>query len=123
MRATYDPPVFSILPVLCSIPLTTYRTDHFNLATDDEFKRIFNTPPLPESEDCLYLNIFTPSNIPPSGLPVLFWIHGGSFALGSGIIKDYDGSSIAANHDIIVVTINYRTNGIENISVTSDMSG
>ncbi|KFY89938.1 hypothetical protein V500_05391 [Pseudogymnoascus sp. VKM F-4518 (FW-2643)] len=77
---------------------------------NDEFRRIFNIPPLPESEDCLYLNVFTPPKAPPEGLPVLFWIHGGSFALGSARIPAYDGSSFAAIHGIVVVTINYRTN-------------
>jgi carboxylesterase type B len=111
------------LQVLTPIYITSHCTSPFNLAIDDEFKGIFNTPPLPESEDCLYLNIFTPSTIPPNGLPVLFWIHGGSFALGSGRIRDYDGSSIAANQGVVVVTINYRTNGTDFVSTASDTSG
>lgn len=77
----------------------------------DEFRAIFNTPPLPESEDCLYLNVFTPSNAPSGGLSVLFWIHGGSFSLGSARVPDFDGSSFAANQGVVVVTINYRMNG------------
>ncbi|KAI8719890.1 Carboxylic ester hydrolase [Fusarium sp. LHS14.1] len=76
----------------------------------DDFRAIFNTPPLPESEDCLYLNVFTPSNKPSEGLPVLFWIHGGSFSLGSARVPDFDGSSFAANQGVVVVTINYRIN-------------
>lgn len=82
-----------------------------NSSIDDEFKNIFNSSLLPESEDCLYLNVFTPRTVPSDGLPVLFWIHGGSFALGSARLPDYDGSSIAANQEVIVVTVNYRTNG------------
>ncbi|KAI9155553.1 Para-nitrobenzyl esterase [Paramyrothecium foliicola] len=77
---------------------------------DEEFKVMFNNPPLPESEDCLYLNIFTPSTPRPEGLPVLFWIHGGGFTLGSARVPDYDGSSLAANQGLVVVTINYRLN-------------
>jgi carboxylesterase type B len=39
----------------------------------------------------------------------MFWIHGG--ALTSGTSSDFDGTSMAANQDVVVVTINYRVNG------------
>jgi len=57
------------------------------------------------SEDCLYLNIYTP-NPPRAHLPVMVWIHGGAFVLGSG--QDADGSVMAAKGKVVVVTINYR---------------
>ncbi len=57
------------------------------------------------SEDCLYLNIYTP-NPPQRHLPVMFWIHGGAFILGSG--EDADGSVLAAKGKVVVVTMNYR---------------
>src|SRR5438093_371411 len=59
------------------------------------------------SEDCLYLNIWTPA---PDGLrrPVLAWIHGGGFILGAGSQTLYDGSVLARRGDVVVVTINYR---------------
>ena len=59
------------------------------------------------SEDCLYLNIWTPA---PDGLrrPVLVWIHGGGFILGAGSQTLYDGSALARRGDVVVVTINYR---------------
>ncbi|HJU11028.1 MAG TPA: carboxylesterase family protein, partial [Candidatus Binataceae bacterium] len=57
------------------------------------------------SEDCLYLNIYTPDP-PGSGLPVMVWIHGGTFLIGSG--AQYDGSRLAAKGNLVVVTINYR---------------
>lgn len=58
------------------------------------------------SEDCLYLNIWTPMK---SGrFPVMFWIYGGSFAVGSGSYDLYDGARLAADKDLVVVTINYR---------------
>lgn len=57
------------------------------------------------SEDCLFLNIVTPAD-KGSGRPVLFWIHGGAFTSGSA--NDYDGSVLAAQGDVVVVTINYR---------------
>lgn len=59
------------------------------------------------SEDCLYLNIYTPANrAPDAKLPVMVWIHGGGFALGSA--SAYDGSALAAYQDVVVVLIQYR---------------
>ncbi|KAF5854940.1 hypothetical protein ETB97_010554 [Aspergillus alliaceus] len=77
----------------------------------DNLKSIFNDTPLAESEDCLYLNVFTPSTPAPSaGRPVMFWIHGGSLQFGSASLPLYDGSAIAANQNVIMVSTNYRTN-------------
>lgn len=61
----------------------------------------------PQSEDCLYLNIFTP-RCDGSRRPVLFWIHGGGFTHGSGSEALYDGGPLARRGDVVVVTINYR---------------
>ncbi|XP_071359110.1 cocaine esterase [Trachinotus anak] len=59
------------------------------------------------SEDCLYLNIYTPANRAHNAkLPVMVWIHGGGFTLGSASI--YDGSALAAFQDVVVVSIQYR---------------
>jgi para-nitrobenzyl esterase len=58
------------------------------------------------SEDCLYLNVFTPSHRPPgAGTPVMVWIHGG--ALVTGESNDYDPTELVAD-GVTVVTINYR---------------
>ena len=61
-------------------------------------------------EDCLVLNIYTPEAGAGTGgagtRPVLFWIHGGAFVMGSG--NEYDGSVLAAQGDAVVVTVNYR---------------
>lgn len=62
----------------------------------------------PESEDCLYLNIFAPEKPVSEKLPVMLWIHGGAFYLGSGCQSLYSGNSLAASGRAIVVTINYR---------------
>ncbi|GAQ47629.1 hypothetical protein AtubIFM54640_010221 [Aspergillus tubingensis] len=73
---------------------------------------IFSSGKKSTSEDCLYLNIWTPnyndtSDITSKNLPVYFWIYGGRFEGGSGDVLTYDGTGLAAK-DIIVVTINYR---------------
>ncbi len=60
-----------------------------------------------QSEDCLYLNIYTP-RADGAKRPVLFWIHGGGFTGGSGGQALYDGGRLAARGDVVVVTINYR---------------
>ena len=59
------------------------------------------------SEDCLYLNVWTPAKTSGDRLPVLFWIYGGGFTSGSGSVPIYDGAALAAK-GIIVVNVNYR---------------
>ncbi|OBS58338.1 hypothetical protein A6R68_10572 [Neotoma lepida] len=64
-------------------------------------------PPISMSEDCLHLNIYTPAHAHEgSNLPVMVWIHGG--ALVVGMASMYDGSTLAATEDVVVVTIQYR---------------
>jgi para-nitrobenzyl esterase len=66
-----------------------------------------STAPLPQSEDCLFLNVYVPATTTPhSKLPVFLWIHGGALVTGTG--ADYDPSVMVAENNIIVVTINYR---------------
>ncbi|KAE8442016.1 hypothetical protein EG329_003917 [Mollisiaceae sp. DMI_Dod_QoI] len=60
------------------------------------------------SEDCLYMNIWTPTNATStSNLPVYVWIYGGRFEGGAGSVPTYDGSNMAAK-GIVVVNFNYR---------------
>ncbi len=60
------------------------------------------------SEDCLYLNLWTPSWPPPqTRAPVMVWIHGGSNVMGSGAETSYDGAALG-RRGVVVVTINYR---------------
>lgn len=69
-----------------------------------------------ENEQCLNLNIFTPplcyhnNNNKNSAKkrPVMVWIHGGGFQVGSNALAAYNGKSLAQNANVIVVTINYR---------------
>jgi para-nitrobenzyl esterase len=66
-----------------------------------------STAPLPQAEDCLFLNVYVPTRERAhSRLPVFVWIHGGALITGTGAI--YDPSTMVAENDIIVVTINYR---------------
>ncbi|MFE9132586.1 carboxylesterase/lipase family protein [Streptomyces sp. NPDC007355] len=58
------------------------------------------------SEDCLYLNVHTPAEPSLRDRPVMVWIHGGGFTIGSGTF--YDGGELAARGDVVVVTLNYR---------------
>ena len=57
------------------------------------------------SEDCLYLNVWTPSE--SAELPVMVWFHGGSHTSGQGHSLIFDGTSLAS-HGVVLVTINYR---------------
>lgn len=62
----------------------------------------------PQSEDCLFLNIWTPSL---SGRrPVLVYIHGGAYANGSGAAPETDGARLSAYGDVVVLTLNHRLN-------------
>lgn len=61
------------------------------------------------SEDCLYLNVWTPAKRNTTGLPVLVYFHGGGFIAGDGSEPRYDGASMAKK-GIVVVTVNYRLN-------------
>ncbi len=65
---------------------------------------------LPESEDCLVLNVWTPALKDGRKRPVLFWCHGGGFASGSGSSPGTDGANLARRGDVVVVTINHRLN-------------
>jgi para-nitrobenzyl esterase len=60
-----------------------------------------------ESEDCLYLNVWTGAKARDAKLPVMVWIHGGSYAFGSGAQDIYDGAALA-RRGVVLVTINYR---------------
>lgn len=60
-----------------------------------------------QSEDCLYLNVWSPAKASSERLPVMVWIHGGSFVTGAGSMEVYSGQNLAKK-GVVVVTINYR---------------
>ncbi|KAJ7271070.1 Carboxylesterase [Mycena rebaudengoi] len=81
----------------------------FSFASSDFVQSLFNNPPPPENEDCLFINVWAPSSV-KQALPVLVWIYGGGLAFGTASLAGYDGTSLATSQGIIVVTFNYRTN-------------
>jgi len=64
----------------------------------------------PASEDCLFLNVWTPAADPRASRPVMFYIHGGAYAHGSGSSPLYAGAELCRRGDVVVVTVNHRLN-------------
>ena len=62
------------------------------------------------SEDCLFLNVWTPAVDDGRKRPVMFYIHGGAYNHGSGSSPLYDGRALATHGDVVVVTVNHRLN-------------
>jgi para-nitrobenzyl esterase len=72
-------------------------------------------------EDCLVLNVTSPA-ADGARRPVVVWIHGGAFVMGSGSQPLYNGTSFAARHDLVVVTLNYRL-GVFGMLYLGDLVG
>lgn len=67
--------------------------------------------PVPDlSEDCLFLNVWTPELRDREKRPVMVWFHGGGFSSGNGSSNAYDGVRLANRGDVVVVTVNHRLN-------------
>jgi para-nitrobenzyl esterase len=64
----------------------------------------------PGSEDCLFLNVWTPALRDGGKRPILFYIHGGGYNNGSGSSPLYDGGNLCRRGDVVVVTVNHRLN-------------
>lgn len=76
----------------------------------------------PQSEDCLYLNVWTNGVNQRSDRAVMVWLHGGGFTSGSGASSLYDGINLARRGDVVVVTINHRL-GALGYSELSEIGG
>jgi para-nitrobenzyl esterase len=76
--------------------------------------------PQPQDEDCLFLNIWT-KGLDDARRPVMVWIHGGAFIIGSGTEVNCINGKLAAYGDIVLVTINYRLGalGFMNLNVVT----
>ncbi|PIK48529.1 putative cholinesterase 1 [Apostichopus japonicus] len=88
----------------------------FNATTFSDWCPQYLNPSLfnissPQSEDCLYLNIYAPNGLTEK-VPVMVFIHGGGFTIGSSMYLDYNGTPLAAVGNIVVVTINYRVGAL-----------
>ena len=86
---------------------TLVATESPNICPQEAFADL-PVPGFMPSEDCLYLNVDTPTE--GSGLPVMVWIHGGGFILGEGLQTDGGtaGDLIARHRGMVVVSMNYR---------------
>jgi para-nitrobenzyl esterase len=65
---------------------------------------------LPQSENCLVLNVWTPGVKDGGKRPVMVWLHGRGFAQGAGSETMYNGANLTKRGDVVVVTINHRLN-------------
>ena len=63
-----------------------------------------------ESENCLFLNVWTPGLGDGARRPIMFYIHGGAYSNGSGSSELYDGTNLAVKGDVVVITVNHRLN-------------
>jgi len=77
--------------------------------TQRQLKTLFTSKEVGEAEDCLVLNVWTP-DASSGKRPVMVWLHGGGFAVGSGSAPASDGARLAQRGDVVVVTINHRLN-------------
>jgi len=68
---------------------------------------VFGITPVPLSEDCLYLNVWTPAKSPKDKLAVMVWIYGGGFTSGTTRYPLYDGTNLAKK-GVVVVSVAYR---------------
>ncbi|MFC6157964.1 carboxylesterase/lipase family protein [Kribbella jiaozuonensis] len=78
---------------------------------------------LEQSEDCLNLNVWSPSEPAGTPRPVLVFLHGGGFSTGSGGLAWYDGARLARRGDFVVVTINYRLGALGYLRLEHDNLG
>ncbi|WP_409915838.1 carboxylesterase/lipase family protein [Hyphomonas sp.] len=70
-----------------------------------------------QSEDCLFLNVWTPEARPGGDRPVMVYLHGGAYNTGSGSDALYEGIRLAARGDVVVVTVNHRLNAFGYLSL------
>ena len=76
----------------------------------------------PIGEDCLYLNVVTPA-ADSARRPVLVWIHGGAFTIGSGSQDMYDPRPLAQRGDVVMVSINYRLGALGFLALEPHVPG
>ncbi|MGH1472591.1 MAG: carboxylesterase/lipase family protein [Cellvibrionaceae bacterium] len=72
----------------------------------------------PQSEDCLYLNVWSKGVGKKANRPVMVWLHGGGFTSGSGASSLYDGINLCRRGDVVVVTINHRLGALAHLHLS-----
>jgi para-nitrobenzyl esterase len=85
-------------------------------------RRVVGSVTVAQSEDCLYLNVWTPA-VDARLRPVLVFIHGGAFLMGSGSTLLYDGARLSERGDVVVVTLNYRLGALGSLDLRSLVPG
>ncbi|MBD5394542.1 MAG: carboxylesterase family protein [Lachnospiraceae bacterium] len=96
-------------------PQALYRVNASGDKLPKEADADSNNVDFEESEDCLYLNIWTPDVNPDANLPVLFWIHGGRYTGGSSFEDHVDGEIFCRNQAIFV-SVGYRLGVFANMA-------
>jgi para-nitrobenzyl esterase len=93
-------------------PICPQRGAVAEVGTADEADRrtIGFLPSLPQSEDCLVLNLWTPALGDGARRPVMVWLHGRGYVAGAGSEGWYDGAALSRRGDVVVVTVNHRLN-------------
>jgi len=87
-------------------------------ACEQRVSASYGEPSVAVSEDCLFLNVHAPASA-TGRRPVMVWFHGGGYTGGMG--GDYDGRNLAADEDLVVVTVNYRL-GVFGFLATSGLT-
>ena len=81
---------------------------------------MFSGPHLNQSEDCLNLNVWTPSISDKKKRPVMVWLHGGGFSSGSSIESyAYDGEHLSRSGDVVVISVNHRLNAMGHLDLSA----
>ena len=90
-------------------PACVQRSSHL-AAPPNSMLQWYNTPLPQESEDCLNACVYVPVSTNNTPKPVMVWLYDDGIFYGSNAMPHSDGSILAANEDVIVVVVNYRTN-------------
>jgi para-nitrobenzyl esterase len=88
------------------------QVEMIDMQPDPDQEPILYRRELPQSEDCLVLNVWTPAVGDGGKRPVMVWLHGGGFANGSGSEPETDGYALSKRGDVVVVTINHRLSAL-----------
>ena len=81
---------------------------------------MFSGPHLKQSDDCLNLNVWTPSLSSAKKRAVMVWLHGGGFSGGSSIESDaYDGENLSRTGDVVVISVNHRLNVMGHLDLSA----